>query len=375
MDSDWVRLLFPANSSAETIQHRPTIDWEKRPPKLLRNLASRTLEPITIQTGRQTSQPWQLDRFRDVHLTWSNFIIEGDCCMSIYGDARTAVAGIVDWPDLSKTAGVYRHGDDFVISRCRLQNARHVSGRTLLASSNEPHNWGMWLLYVLPIINFFRENRQEYDKLLVYADHDNMWKMLDLLEVNNADIILHNCSEAYRFDSIDVFRQPQRDFYIAQEARSIFAKLRERAAGSSIEPSPHRIYVGRRRRTAEMGSYRGLKNERELVDRLMTMGYSEVDPEYLPPERQIALFGSARQIVALGGAGLFNAVFCKPGTKIVSIESNRDHLDNHSTILSSMDLEYGVIVGEIDQSDLASYNNQWTVDVEQAVAAIASFMD
>lgn len=374
MDNDWVRLLFPENNSVETLQHWPVMDWEKRPSKLLKNLSARVLDPITIQTGPQTSQPRRLDRFRNVHLTWSNFIIDGDCCMSIYGDARTAVAGIVDWPDLSKTAGIYRDGDDFITSRRRLQGAECISGRILSASSNEPHNWGMWLLYVLPAVEHFIENWQAYDKLLVYADYANMQKMLWLVGLKPDDIILHNCSKAYHFESIDMFRQPRRDFYVAQKAKEMFAKLREKVAGISVGPNRDRIYIGRRRRTQEMGSYRGLTNEQELVDRLTMMGYSEVDPEYLPPEQQIALFGSARQIVALGGAGLFNVVFCKPGTKMVIVESNRDHLDNHSTILSSMDVEYGIIVGEIDQNDRASYNNQWTVDVEQAVAAIAHFM-
>ena len=115
-------------------------------------------------------------------------------------------------------------------------------------------------------------------------------------------------------------------------------------------------------------------NERELADRLVAMGYSPIDPEYLAPEEQIELFGSERRIVVLGGAGLFNAVFCKPGTKIVDIESSHDHLENHSTVLSSMDADYGIILGQVDQDDPASHNKRWTVDVERAVAAIAEFM-
>jgi len=375
MDNDWFRLIFTENSRIEMIRDWPAATWEKRPPSMLQNLSFGTLGPITIQAGRQMSQPLRLDRFRDVHLTWSNFMIDGDCCTSIYDDARTAVSGIVDWPDLSKTAGICRQGEDFVMRRSRLQDAERIGGRILLASSNEPHNWGMWLLYVLPVVNYFTENRQSYDRLLVYADHPNMAAMLRLLGLTPADVIRHDCSKAYHFESIDVFRQPQRDFYVAQAAKALFAQLREKVAGSIVAPGAHSVYIGRRRRTMEKGAYRALTNERALVKRLAMMGYSEFDPEYLSPEQQIEMFGSARQIVVLGGAGLFNAVFCKPGTKIVDIESNSDHLDNHSTILSSVDIDYGMIVGEIDQSDQASYNKRWTVDVEQATSAIASFMD
>lgn len=375
MDEDWVHLTFDEAVSAETMRYWHRVGWEKRPPRMLKEFSSGPLGPVTIQTGRQTSQPRRLDRLRDVHLTWSSFFIAGDHCTSIYDNPRVAVSGIVDWPGLSEIAGIHRHERGFVVASSRLRHAEHVCGRTMFASSDEPHNWGMWLLYVLPAAVHFIENRHAYDKLFVYADHPNMRAMLRLLGLTAADVILHDCSKAYHFESVDVFRQPRREFFVAQEAKAIFAKLRERVAGSIIVPSAHHIYVGRRRRTVELGGYRPLVNERELMDRLVLMRYSPIDPEYLGPEEQIELFGSERRIVVLGGAGLFNAVFCKPGTKIVDIESIHDHLGNHSTVLSSMDLDYGIILGLVDQSDPASHNKQWTVDVEQATAAIAEFMN
>lgn len=374
MGEDWVRLIFDKDVPFETVQRWHGVDWEKRPPRMLRDLSSGAPGPVAIQTGRRTSQPRRLDRLRDVHLTWSSFLIAGDCCTSIYDDPWTAVSGIVDWPGLSEIAGIHRHEGCFAVPRSRLHDAEHISGRTMFASSNEPHNWGMWLLYVLPAVVHFTANRHAYDRLLVYADHPNMRAMLRLLGLTAADVILHDCSRAYHFESIDVFRQPRREFAVAPKARAMFAQLRERVAGSIIVPSAHHLYVGRRRRTTEMGGYRSLANERELMERLVMMGYSPIDPEYLGPEEQIELFGSERRIVVLGGAGLFNAVFCKPGTRIVDIESNHDHLENHSTVLSSMGVDYGIILGQVDQSDPAPHNKQWTVDVERATAAIADFM-
>ncbi len=374
MAEDWVRLVFDKDIPSEVMRCWQGADWVKRPPRMLRDLSSGSLGPFTFQTGRRTSQPRRLDRLRDVHLTWSNFFIAGDRCTSIYGDPQAAVSGIVDWPGLSEYAGVYRHGDDLVVPRSRLRIAEHIGGRAMFASSNEPHNWGMWLLYVLPAAVHFIENRHAYDKLFVHADHSNMRAMLRPLGLRTADVILHDCSRAYHFESIDVFRQPRREFFVAPEARAMFAELRERVAGSIIVPSARHLYVGRRRRTVELGGYRALANERELTDRLVAMGYSPIDPEYLGPEEQIELFGSERRIVVLGGAGLFNAVFCKPGARIVDIESSRDHLENHSTVLSSMDADYGIILGQVDQGDPASHNKRWTVDVERATAAIAEFM-
>lgn len=374
MGEDRVRLVFDGAVPVETVRRWHGAGWEKRPPRMLQDLSAGPPGPVSLQTGWRTSQPRRLDRLRDVHLTWSNFFIIGDRCTSIYDDPWAAVSGIVDWPGLSDVAGIHRDGGDFVIPRSRLQNAERIGGRTMFASSDEPHNWGMWLLYVLPAVAWFVENRHEYDRLLVHADHPNMRAMLRLLGLRAADVILHDCSRAYHFERIDVFRQPRRQFFVTQEARATFARLRESVAGSIVVPSAHHLYIGRRRRTAEMGSYRPLANERELMDRLVTMGYSPIDPEYLGPEEQIELFGSERRIVVLGGAGLFNAVFCKPGTRIVDIESTRDHLENHSTVLSSMDTDYGIILGQVDQSDPAPHNKPWTVDVDRAAAAIAEFM-
>jgi len=228
---------------------------------MLKDFSPEPPGPVTIQAGRQTSQPQRLDKLRDVHLVWSNFFIAGDSCTSIYDDPRTAVSGIVDWPKLSGITGVSRHGNDFVTPRSRLQNAEHIGGRTMLASSDEPHNWGMYLLYVLPAVNHFIENRHLYDRLLVYAGHPNMWAILELLGLTAADVILHDCSRAYHFECIDLFRQPRREFHVGPEAKSLFAKLREKVAGSTSFRTAHHIYAGRRRRTVEQRGYRALINE------------------------------------------------------------------------------------------------------------------
>ena len=160
MAEGWVRLAFDEDVPFEVMGSWQGIDWEKRPPRMLRDLSSGSLGPAPIQTGRQTSQPRRLDRLRDVHLTWSNFFIAGNRCASIYGAPLAAVSGVVDWPGLSNFAGVHRLGDGFGVPRSRLRDAERIAGRTMFASSDEPHNWGMWLLYVLPAAVHFIENRR-----------------------------------------------------------------------------------------------------------------------------------------------------------------------------------------------------------------------
>ena len=71
MDGDCARLRFDRSIPFETIRHWPGVDWEKRAPRMLRDLSSGSLGAVSIQMGRQTSQPRRLDRLRGVHLTWS----------------------------------------------------------------------------------------------------------------------------------------------------------------------------------------------------------------------------------------------------------------------------------------------------------------
>ena len=374
IDDDLIRLVFDLEFPVDRLEYSEGAEWLKLPPRLLQDISAGPSKLINIQTGWQTSQPRWLDRLHDVHLTWSNFFIKNNRCISIYPDAHTAVSGIVKWKDLSKTAGISCDTENFFISQSRLQNAEHIGGRTMFASSNEPHNWGMWLLYVVPAVMHFIKNRHVYDRLLVYATHANMKAMLHLLGVEDADMIIHDCSKAYHFDSIDVFRQPQRDFYVAPETRMMFADLRDKMLTSVVEPGPCNIYVNRDSRNTDPNSTRRLKNGHDLDQRLNMIGFKSIDPESLLPAKQIEVFGSAQKIVVLGGAGLFNAVFCRPGTRIIDIESTCYHIENHSTILSSMDADYGILLGQEDQNDPERWDKQWTVDVDRTIAAIAKFM-
>ena len=310
-----------------------------------------------------------------MHLVWSNFLITDGCCCTTYDeDTRYAVSSLVDWPGMAHVAGVFRSGDNFVVSRTRLLEAEQVEGPILLASANEPSNWGMWLLYTLPAILHFIDNRSCYHKLLVCADHPNMVAMLHLLGLSDADYIPHDVTKAYYCRDLYVFRQACQEFYVSLAQRESCARLRTIASAASREPRHRRIYVGRRRRSVELGAVRPLLNEGALIEAVQRLGFAQVDPEFLTPLEQVATFAGARQIIALGGAGLFNNVFCESRTEVVDIESSAYFLPSHSTLLASCGLDYGLIVGQIDHSDPAIWDKRWTVDVAEAVRAVQRFM-
>jgi hypothetical protein len=67
-------------------------------------------------------------------------------------------------------------------------------------------------------------------------------------------------------------------------------------------------------------------------------------------------------------------MFCEPGAELVDLESTVHFLANHSDLFSSCGLEYGLIVGQIDQSDPTLWNKRWSLDISAAVQSIEQFM-
>jgi len=107
---------------------------------------------------------------------------------------------------------------------------------------------------------------------------------------------------------------------------------------------------------------------------LNAIGFIVVEPELLPFHDQVALFASATAIVGLGGAGLFNAVFSKPNTKLVTIEASNAFIHSHANLFSSLGLDYAVVFGKRDEADDRWPHHGWVIDVSRAAAQIQRFI-
>jgi capsular polysaccharide biosynthesis protein len=67
-----------------------------------------------------------------------------------------------------------------------------------------------------------------------------------------------------------------------------------------------------------------LSDEKELEDFFAQNGYEIVNPGSYSFEEQIDMFSSASHVAGITGAGFINTIFCKPGTKVIIINtSNR----------------------------------------------------
>ena len=186
---NFLTLGFGETSAApQVLSHEPSITWFKPWPGVLLNQSGLPFDPACLNAGHRPSHARRLDCLRSVHLLWSNFFISDGCISTIYdGDARNAVQQVVAYEDLSRYIGVTRRNEDFVVPHTRLRDAQRIAGTVLFATSDEPHNWGLWLLYVLPAVVHFTQHRHLYRKLFVFAVHPNMRALLALLGVRDDD--------------------------------------------------------------------------------------------------------------------------------------------------------------------------------------------
>ena len=163
------------------------------------------------------------------------------------------------------------------------------------------------------------------------------------------------------------------DLTVDDAARALFTSIVNRCAAYKPGQSAKRLLVARRSITAKHG-IRRLLNEDELIEKFSAHGFITVEPERLRFEEQVALFNQADAVVGLGGAAMFNTVFCRPQTKVVSIEGTSAFALNHARLFASLDHDYAFVFGDADPAQPAYPHGSWVVDVDAALRTILDFV-
>ena len=361
---------------AEIVHQEERLPWTKHGPAMLRDLSSGGHAIPDLQLGPTATQARRIECMREVDLVWYDFFIrDGRCCTCFDSGQQEAVALVAGFPGLGAYAGVVRRDGALVVPLARLQAAERVPGPVLFATADEPSNWGVFLLHVVPAVLHYLAHRGSYRALMVHVRHPTMRALLHLLGVRDDELILHDPTRAYRFEEVHVMRRYCHDFTQMPATREAFARLRHRAVADTGMAAGTPLYVGRRRRASDRDNYRVLVNEDRLIERLEAGGFRAIDPEYLGVAEQAALFGTAPRIVGLGGAGLFNVVFTDPGTPLVDIEGSTAFLCAHTHLFANCGLRYGLVLGEEDPSDPTPIQKRWHVDADAAAAAVTEFME
>ncbi|ALN74592.1 DUF563 domain-containing protein [Aureimonas sp. AU20] len=355
----------------------PRETWAKTLPRFLLNLSGEEPDVSRIYKVERLTQGRAVDRFENAGIVGFNGIVRSGRFFDRY-----TVHGEDDLLRMARAHGTYEnaatglqlHEGGAVLAREALERAEHLEGSIFLGTPDEPDNWGMWLLLGLPGMHHFASHRDRYDRFLCERQHPWQRSLLQTFGLADEDIVEQRRGATYWCESVSLLRMVGRDLILAPHERDIFRDLAERLAHGSAAPAPERVFLSRLSRTRKGGAYRGLLNEEELIDALVPLGFTVVEPEHLSFAEQVALFAKARVVVGLGGAAMFNTVFCQPETQVVTIESTGVFLDAHTNLFSSLGLAYGVVIGEEDRTDPRPSQRRWRLDVPGTVAALREML-
>jgi capsular polysaccharide biosynthesis protein len=249
--------------------------------------------------------------------------------------------------------------------------SRHVEGNVVVLSSDEPFSYGSFLFRVVPKAKAIRDLGLIDTTSIAYASQEPFMDLLNLCGISKETIQLHDINAVTRIDRaiIPCLRNPHA--YLDPESCELYAELRARYGE---RPTGRKVYVSRLSINEEGWSTRIMANEGELIARLETMGFDIIEPEHLSVREQIRTFSSASMIVGPSGSGLFNTMFCHPGTKVIDIQSEPQWIYSYTGMYSSLKLEYGIFVGKADPTDTKEVHRRWTVNIDALITRIQSFL-
>jgi Glycosyltransferase 61 len=245
----------------------------------------------------------------------------------------------------------------------------HLSGPVVILSSAEPGNFGSFIYRELPkLINL--STIAETWRFLAHLPLRAFDDFLKLAGVPIDRIVRHELGKTYRIDQaiIPGLRNPFA--YADAPTLAFYEAIRDRCYRGEER---RRIYVSRRSVSDARPNARVMRNEDVLISRLRSLDFEIVEPQHLTAAEQVEAFASAGLVVGPSGSGMFNAVFCKPGTKLIDIESEPHWIYPHTSLFASRGLEYGIFEGQAVDRDWSVHHKAWTVDIDTLVRRIESF--
>jgi capsular polysaccharide biosynthesis protein len=193
--------------------------------------------------------------------------------------------------------------------RSPLEEPRRLSGSIAYLSDTGVHNFGHWLLFVFPLVEFYREYLGGDPEYYYVGRPIQSWHYESLADLGIApervltDAVVGGRNLAVIADS--VIPPPTRFVNFTTETL--------RLAGDSTN-ARHRIYISRRLRPT-----RSILNEDECLGVLERHGFRSYCTENLTLREERELFANAEAVVALHGAGVANLLFCHARCTVVEL--------------------------------------------------------
>ena len=248
---------------------------------------------------------------------------------------------------------------------------RRYEGAAVILASQEPSNYGSFLFRVLPKVHALKRHGLTNLPVVCWDIKPATSALLEIAGIDPAAIIFQDTQTVSVFDRVIIpsLRNPYA--LLDYESRDVYRQIRHEYGSPE---GGKRLYISRFSHSRRGVSGRVMLNEEELIARLSAIGFEIVEPEKLSVRQQIALFSSAEIVVGPSGAGMFNIVFCRPGTKVIDIESEPHWIYAHAGLFASCELRYGIFVGRVDETDERAVHRRWNVNINVLMDRVQSFL-
>ena len=237
----------------------------------------------------------------------------------------------------------------------------HYPNDTYSICSLEHGNYGAFLLRVLPKLLHIRALGISPKRILMTDDSPWVDQFVRLLNFDSEIVKLNNRLGCPTFERLHIigslYNEGLLSGYTKKCIDSAFHDIKEKGL--------HRVYISRRRRNRQLPNYRPLLNEEEIESYLeQHHGFTPIVLEDLSVIEQISIFKGASVICGPSGSGMINAMFCKPGTRLLELESFSSCMRQHAKLYSSRGLHYSVVYGDIADNGKNSITSKWSVNID-----------
>jgi capsular polysaccharide biosynthesis protein len=257
----------------------------------------------------------------------------------------------------------------------RLSRVPSLSGEHLLIANSDQPNFGHYMLDIVPLVHLGARFSVPMLTWTLKPWQRALIAQLDvppglIREIKPKAVFLEHAIVSNRHSGVSSQNaHPQH----RQAFSLILSNVRKHAAPSDY---PKRILICR-----GIKNSRNLTNRKAVIDALSRFGFSAIQPEKLPFDEQAMLFSTADVIVAEFGAAMANAVFCRPGTKVVEIIAEGQHDPWSAHLCAMLELDHVVLFQKQSDEDLLDHPRhakdsefQFSVDVEQLVETVEALL-
>jgi capsular polysaccharide biosynthesis protein len=341
-------LLVDSSPSQSIAVHEIHVQVKQHP---LSRVSSSLTEQLTYSDHQFRAPEMRLERLTDQY-----WFPESGFLISRNGKAwRHSILGQYADPNFLTT---YAVGDQLIDDGSRiynfyehlLQDAPVISAPCLITSHYASHNFGHFMLDIVPLLHFAKQHHLEIISKPLLEWQRPIYRTLGfddnaVATFGQRAVFLKNVIVSNRHNA-------ESTYAASPHHREVFESVLQNIKRSTpnrrivTENQSSRIFLSRGRSKS-----RDIRNRDALEAALRKIGFDIIRPELLSFERQAILFAKADTIVSEFGASMANVVFCKLGTKIIEIipENQNDPWSSH--LCASMGLEHVTLFHEVKDED------------------------